>query len=51
MRRFLKQAKRGLTGAGKAAGKAAKGKKPRLTQGCAAAIQGAAGTIVGRLQP
>lgn len=44
-RSLLKQAKQALGLAGKAAGKAAKGKKPKLSKECAAAIQRAAGTV------
>jgi hypothetical protein len=44
-RHLLLQAKHALVLAGKAAGKAAKGKKPKLTKDCAAAIQRAAGIV------
>jgi von Willebrand factor A domain-containing protein 7 len=44
-RRLLRQAKHLLELAGKAAGRAAKGKKPKLTTACAAAIQRAAGIV------
>jgi hypothetical protein len=44
-RRHLRQATHLLKAAGRAAGKAAKGKKPKLTKDCAAAIQRAAGAV------
>ena len=50
-RRLLRQAKHLLELAGKAAGKAAKGKKPKLTATCAAAIQRAAGIVRSELHP
>jgi hypothetical protein len=49
-RRLLKQATHQLKVVGKAAGKAAKGKKPKLTKDCAAAIQRATGTVASGLQ-
>ena len=48
-KRLRRQAKHVLGGARKAAGKAAKGKKPKLTAECAAAIQQAIGVVVGTL--
>ena len=46
-RRLLHKAKSLL----RLAAKAAKGKKPKLTTDCAAAIQRATGTVAGSLQP
>ena len=48
-RPLLKQTKHVLTLAGRAARKAAKGRKPKLTKECAAAIQRATGTVVSGL--
>jgi hypothetical protein len=48
-KRLRRQAKRAFTSAGKAAGKAAKGKKPKLSAECAAAIQDAIAAIVADL--
>ena len=50
-RRLLHKAKSLLRLAAKAAAKAAKGKKPKLTGDCAAAIQQATGTVARSLQP
>ena len=50
-KRVLKEAKHLLSLAGKAAGKAAKGRKPKLTQDCAAAIQRAIATVRSRPRP
>src|SRR5262249_26534242 len=49
-KRHLKQASHLLKGAGRAAGKAAEGKKPKPTKDCATAIQRAAGAVSSGLQ-
>lgn len=50
-RHLLHKAKSLLRLAAKVAAKAARGKKPKLTKDCAAAIQQATGTVAGNLQP
>jgi uncharacterized delta-60 repeat protein len=49
--RSLGQAKHALERAGKAAGRAAKGRRPKLTPSCATAIRHAAGTVMSGLPP
>jgi hypothetical protein len=49
-KRHLRQATHLLRAAGRAAGKAAKGKKPKLTKDCATAIQRATGAVGSGLQ-